>query len=105
MEACLPPLLQPQERQGRRGPLWVEVSSQWLDKPRPTLPKNPLPSIALQGNGPLCYLYSPQGSENPSEDELSFWKGHAPLDRVRRPSRAYLQHPSTECLFALSLCP
>lgn len=48
-QACLPPLLQPQERQGRR-PLWVEALSQWLDQPRPTFPKNPLASIALQGS-------------------------------------------------------
>lgn len=50
---------------GGRGPLWVGVLSPWLDKPRLTFPKNPLPSIALQGKDLLHYLYFPKALRTP----------------------------------------
>lgn len=33
----------------------MEALSQWLDQPRPTFPKNLLPSVALQGSDLLLF--------------------------------------------------
>lgn len=58
-----------------------------------------LPSRALQGKGLLGYLTS-EGSEDPPEDGPWFWKGLAPLNRVRRPSQTHLHKPQ----YQVSVC-